>query len=194
MIERTLVILKPDAVKRALIGEVVGRFERAGLKIVGLKMFKPHEELANKHYPTTREEFIVGMGNKTLDNYKALGMDPVKELGTNDAKEIGLMVQGWLVNFLTSGPVVAVVLEAPHAIELTRKIVGSTLPLGAQPGTIRGDFSFDSSALANNKKRPIKNLIHASGEPAEAEYEIKLWFKPDEIVQYKRIDEDYLGS
>ncbi len=192
MIEQTLVVLKPDTVKRALIGEIIGRFERAGLKVVGCKMFTPHAELANKHYPVTREEFIVGMGNKTLDNYKALGMDPVKELGTDDAKKIGLMVQGWLVNFITSGPVMALVLEAPHAIELTRKIVGSTLPLAAQPGTIRGDFSFDSSALANNKKRPIKNLIHASGEPAEAEYEIKLWFSDDEIVEYKRVDEEYL--
>lgn len=194
MTERTLVVLKPDAVKRALIGDIIGRFEKAGLKVVGCKMFTPHEELANKHYPTAREEFIVGMGNKTLDNYKALKMDPEKELGTSDAKEIGLMVQGWLVNFITSGPVVALVLEAPHAIELTRKIVGSTLPLGAQPGTIRGDYSFDSSALANQKRRPIKNLIHASGESAEAEYEIKLWFNDDEIVEYKRIDEEYLAD
>jgi nucleoside-diphosphate kinase len=192
MIERTLVVLKPDTVKRALIGEIISRFERAGLKIVGLKMFIPHEELANKHYPTTREEFIVGMGQKTLDNYEKLGMDPVEELGSSDAKQIGLMVQGWLVNFLTSGPVVAMVLEAPHAIELTRKIVGGTLPIAAEPGTIRGDYSFDSSAIANKKRRPIKNLIHASGEPAEAEYEINLWFDKDELVEYKRVDEEYL--
>lgn len=192
MIERTLVVLKPDTVKRALIGEIISRFERAGLKIIGLKMFTPHEELANKHYPTTRQEFIVGMGQKTLDNYKKLGIDPVKELGSSDAKQIGLMVQGWLVSFLTSGPVVAMVLEAPHAIELTRKIVGGTLPIAAEPGTIRGDFSFDSSAMANKNRRPIKNLIHASGEPAEAEYEINLWFDNDELVEYKRVDEEYL--
>ena len=187
--ERTFVAIKPDAVKRGLVGEIINRFERAGLKIVAVKMVQVSRELAELHYPADREDLIVGMGQKSLDNYKALEMDAKKELGTDDAKEIGLLVRSWLADYITSGPVMALALESPHSIELVRKLVGNTLPINAQPGTIRGDFSYDSAALGNTKKRPIKNLIHASGNAAEADYELSLWFTSVELMTYKRIEE-----
>ncbi|MDB5163792.1 MAG: putative Nucleoside diphosphate kinase [Candidatus Saccharibacteria bacterium] len=190
--EQTLVIIKPDAIARAIIGDIITRFERVGLRVVGAKFIKPDPDTANKHYPTERREFIDGMGQKTLDNYKQQAMDPVKELGTDDTHKIGLMVQKWLVEFLTSGPALVLVLEGPHAIELVRKIAGHTLPSQAQPGTIRGDYSFDSSALANASRRPIRNLVHASGNKQEAEFEINLWFKPVELIDYNNIHQQHM--
>lgn len=190
--EKTLVVLKPDAVERGIVGDIITRFEKVGLKIVATKMLRPTKELADKHYPKDREEFITGMGNKTLDNYKELGKDPKKEFGEDDPHKIGLMVQKWLVEFITAGPVIALVIEGPHAIKLVRKICGFTLPSTAAPGTIRGDYSFDSSSLANAEKRPIKNLVHASGEQEEAEYEIALWFEDDEIHEYETIHQKHM--
>jgi nucleoside-diphosphate kinase len=192
--ERTLVILKPDALQRGLIGEIVARFERTGLRIAGLKMIKPTVDLANKHYPKDRDEFIIGMGNKSLTNYNELGVDPLKFHKSIDAKEIGLEVQGWLVDALTAGPVIVMVFEGPHAVELVRKITGPTLPIKAAPGTIRGDFSFDSSALANQDSRPIRNLIHASGDLAEAKHEIKLWFSDDDLYDYETIHQKHMTA
>ncbi len=192
MKEQTLVVLKHDAVSRGLIGDIIGRFERVGLKLVAARLVHVDADLANKHYPLDRREFIEGMGNKTLENYQALGKDAKAELGTDDAHEIGKVIQGWLVDFITSGPVFSMVLEGPHAVELVRKIVGHTLPLKAEMGTIRGDLSFDSSYMANTVKRPIKNLIHASGSPEEAVYEIPLWFDKSDIYSYKRADEDIM--
>jgi len=184
--ERTLVILKPDAVKRGLMGEIIKRFENVGLVIVAVKLLTAKRDLVEKHYPAAREELWVGIGNKTLNNYRDLDMDPKESLGTDDPKEIGKMVRVWLMDYIMEGPVLALVLQGPHAVELTRKITGHTLPLVALPGTIRGDFSYDSSYLANSNKRPIKNLIHASGNKQEADYEIPLWFSKDEIHEYKR--------
>ena len=189
MKEQTLVILKPDAVSRGLIGAIVSRFEKVGLKMVAAKLIHADRELADKHYPVSREEFIRGMGGKTVENYEKLGVDLVKELGTSDPLEIGKMIREWLADMITSGPVFAFVLEGPHAVELVRKICGHTLPLMSAPGTIRGDYSFDSSSLANTAKRPIKNLIHASGNVEEAAYEIPLWFSNAEVLSYSRTDE-----
>lgn len=182
--ERTLVILKPDAVERGLIGEIITRFEKVGLKIVAVKLLTAHKELMESHYPQDREELWIGIGNKTLDNYKDLNMDPMESLGTRDPKEIGKMVRVWLMDYLMKGPVLAMVLEAPHAVELVRKMAGHTLPLIADPGTIRGDYAYDSSYLANSSKRAIANLLHASGTKEEAEYEIPLWFTSKEIHSY----------
>jgi nucleoside-diphosphate kinase len=190
--EQTLIILKPDAVQRGIIGEIVSRFEKVGLKLVGAKLVRPTEELANKHYPVERREFIEGMGQKTLDNYKELGKDVAGEFGHEDAHKIGLQLQRWLVDFITSDPVLAFVLEGPHAVELARKIAGHTLPSKALPGTIRGDFSFDSSVLANDAKRPIRNLIHASGNLEEARYEIELWFGEHELFDYQTIHQRHM--
>lgn len=192
MTERTLVVFKPDAVQRGIVGEILTRFERLGLQVVGGKMITVTEELANKHYPVEREEFIKGMGNKTLENYEEQGIDPNKDFDDVDPKSIGLAIQKWLVDFITAGPVLALVLEGPHAVALVRKHVGHTLPFKAAPGTIRGDYSFDSSALANIDKRPLVNLMHASGDPEEAAFEIGLWFGEDELHEYQMAQTDVM--
>lgn len=185
--EKSLVIIKPDAMERGLVGEIISRIEKTGLKLVGAKMMQADRELADKHYPKDREEFIVGMANKTLENYKEQGIDPVKQLGTDDPKEIGLMIQGWLSDFLVSSPIFAMVWEGPDAIAVIRKLSGFTLPSKADPGTIRGDYSFDSSAYANSGNRSIRNLVHASGNREEAEFEIDLWFEKNELFELDSI-------
>lgn len=190
--ERTLVVLKPDALQRGIIGDVISRFEKVGLKLIGAKMMIPTKELADMHYPRDRKEFIAGMGQKTLDNYKQTGKDPIADFGTDDPHKIGLEIQGWLVDFITSDAVLAMVWEGPHAVELVRKITGSTLPALAQPGTIRGDFSFDSSSLANEYKRPIRNLVHASGDKVEANFEVGLWFTEDELFDYHTVHQAHM--
>ena len=179
--EKTLVLIKPDAVRRNLVGEIISRFENAGLRLVAAKMVRPDHELAHKHYPTERREFIEGMGHKTLGSYKEGGQDPLKDFGTDDPHAIGLHVQKWLADFLASGPVIALVLEGQGAIQKVRDIAGHTIPANADPGTIRGDFSDDDPVKANAEKRAIHNLVHASGDKAEADFEINLWFKPDEL-------------
>lgn len=189
MLERTLVVIKPDGVMRGLSGEILARFEKVGLKLVAAKLLTAHQELAEKHYPSDRVELWKGIGQKTLDNYQEMGMDVAERMGTADPHEIGKIVRVWLLKYLMEGPVFAFVLEGPHAVELVRKICGHTLPLKAAPGTIRGDFSFDSSFTANSAQRPIKNLMHASGNKEEADYEIPLWFKPEEIHSYERVEE-----
>lgn len=187
--EQTLIVLKPDAVTRGLIGEILSRFEKVGLKIVAAKIIHAPVDLAEKHYPAGRDSLWKGIGQKTLDNYKTFGADPKKMLGTADPMEIGKMVRVWLLDYISEGPVFAAILEGPHAVELVRKLCGHTLPLLSAPGTIRGDLSFDSSYLANTAKRAIKNLIHASGTVDEARYEIPLWFSKDEIYRYERVEE-----
>ncbi len=190
--EKTLVVLKPDAVQRGIVGDIITRFERVGLKIVASKLFIPPKELLDKHYPADRKEFVEGLGSRTLESYREMGLDPIEQFGSVDAARIGEAVRGWLTEFMRSGPVFAFVLEGPHAIEVVRKIVGSTLPQKAQPGTIRGDYSFDSSYLANSANRPIKNLIHASGNAEEAAFEVDLWFSDNEILAYDTIHQKHM--
>lgn len=181
--EQTLVLLKPDALQRGLAGDIIGRFENAGLVMVGAKMVSPSKDLAKKHYPSDRRDFIEGMGNKTLESYKENGLDPIADFGSAEPHDIGLQVQKWLVDFLTSGSVIALVLRGENAISKVRELAGHTVPVMADPGTIRRDHSDDSPAKANAEKRAINNLVHASGDKAEAEFEINLWFKSSELVQ-----------
>lgn len=192
LIERTLVIVKPDGVQRGLCGEIISRFEKAGLKILGMKMMWVDKDHVEKHYPESRTALLQAIGEKTLQTYDKYGMDVEKELGTKEPVEIGKMVNKWNIEFLSSGPVLALVLEGIHAIETVRMTVGNTLPTFAQPGTIRGDYSIDSPALANSRKRTVRNLVHASGNPEEASYEVSLWFKPEELHTYKRADEEVM--
>ncbi|OGK55389.1 nucleoside-diphosphate kinase [Candidatus Roizmanbacteria bacterium RIFCSPLOWO2_02_FULL_36_11] len=192
MKQQTLIVLKPDAVARGLIGEILHRFERVGLKVIAARMVKVDKSLANKHYPEDRIEFIKGMGEKTLENYRTLGKSAVEEFGHEDPEKIGKIIRGWLVEMISSGPVFAAVLEGPHAVELVRKMCGHTLPFKAVPGTIRADYSYDSAAVANLSRRPIKNLIHASGTLEEARYEVALWFSESELYSYKRTDEEVM--
>ncbi|OGK14602.1 nucleoside-diphosphate kinase [Candidatus Roizmanbacteria bacterium RIFCSPLOWO2_02_FULL_37_19] len=189
MIEQTLVVIKHDGLARGLVGDIVSRFERVGLKLVATRLVKVESDLAEKHYPLERREFIEGMGKKTIENYQALGKDVKKEMGTEDPHEIGKEIRKWLIDYIQSGPVFAMVWEGPHAVELVRKICGHTLPLLSPVGTIRGDLAHDSSYLANTGKRAIKNLVHASGSVDEAEYEIPLWFNIDDIYSYERVEE-----
>lgn len=186
--ERTFVLIKPDAVRRGLTAKILARFEEAGLQIVALKMLHASRERIESHYPNT-PEWIEGMGHKTLKSYEDYGMDAIQELGTSEPREIGEMVKQWNIDYLVSGPVVACVLEGIHAIDVVRKLCGNTMPLYAEPGTIRGDFSTSSAIVANSLRRAIKNLIHASSNSEEAHHEIERWFLPDEICSYQRVDE-----
>ena len=191
--ERTLVVIKPDAVQRGIIGDIVSRFEKVGLKIIGTKMFQPSKVLLDKHYPKERKDFVTGLGKNTLSSYKEMGLNPKEQFGTEDPYKIGQEVRQWLVDFMLAGPVMAVALEGPHAIEVVRKIVGFTLPQKASPGTIRGDHSFDSAYLGNTQSRPIKNLIHASGNQEEAEFELDLWFSESELFDYDTIHQTHMN-
>ena len=189
--ERTLLIIKPDGVKRGLIGEIIGRLEQSGLKIIALELFKASAEQIDDHYPKDKA-WINRLGEKTLQTYAKYGFDPIKELGTTDKEIIGQKVRKWLIDFMTSGPLVKIVAKGIHAVDMVRKIAGNTMPALAERGTIRGDFSVDSAAAANRDKRAVHNLIHASETLEDAEYEIKFWFAPEEIHDYKRAEEDIM--
>jgi len=162
MIEQTLVLIKPDGVARGLTGEVIKRFEQRGLKIVALKLVKVSKDFAMKHY-------------------------------TEDiSKRRGEHVRNMLLDYITSGPVVAMIIEGVDAIENVRKIVGATESKAALPGTIRGDYTHISYSHADEKKIPVKNIIHASSDAKDAEAEKNLWFQKSEIAGYKRSDEDHV--
>jgi nucleoside-diphosphate kinase len=178
-IEETLVLIKPDGMRRNLIGKIIARFEKEGLKITGLKLTKADIKLAERHY-TDSDAQIVGMGNKTLG---ATGDKRAKEIfGTTNPKDIGFQLRGWMLNFIVSTPVVAIVLHGEDAVQKVRRIAGFTDPSKAEKGTIRGDLGVDSIAKANEEGRATENLIHASGSAEEAQQEIALWF--EKIVYY----------
>lgn len=178
--ERTLVLLKPDAVQRSLVGEIISRFERVGLKIVGLKFLLPDEKRAYTHYVKNEEE-IVALGERSIEGKKKSGMDVTGE----DPRALGEKIINGLVSFLTSGPVVAIAIEGHQAIKIVRKLVGSTEPLSSDVGTIRGDFTVDSYQIADADGRAVRNLVHASSNEFEAAYELKLWFDESELVSYR---------
>ncbi len=183
-VERTLVLIKPDGVKRQLIGSIISRFERAGLKIVALKMVRATPEQVMNFYPSS-EEYLRSLGEKAKKGYARDGLDIKEYFGTEDPLEIGKAIKKDLVNYICSGPIVAMVVEGNRAVEVVRKIVGFTEPFSAAPGTIRGDFSIVSFDWANSELRAMMNVVHASGNREEAEYEINFWFKPEEIHSYE---------
>src|SRR3989344_5005737 len=191
--ERTLVLIKPDGVKRGLVGEVLSRIEKRGLKIIGLQMVWPTSEEMDKHYPKDRE-WITGLGRNTAKSYEEFKIPSTltEDYGTEDPYEIGLKVRGWLIDFMISGPIVKIIVEGLHAIRMARKIVGPTIPAFAEMGTIRGDFSVDSPVLANAQKRAVRNLIHASGNPEEANHEIAHWFSPEDLHSFRRSEEELM--
>ncbi len=153
-LQRTLVLLKPDALHRGIVGDIMHRFERVGAKMVGLKMLVSDKDTAAKHY-------------------------------TEDlAKRRGEKVRSMMIKMITSGPIVAIVFEGIEIVDIVRKLVGSTEPKASAPGTIRGDFSHVSFEYADAKQIPVMNLIHASSSPEEAEVEIAVWFKPEELVSH----------
>ncbi|MBI4280893.1 nucleoside-diphosphate kinase [Candidatus Uhrbacteria bacterium] len=186
--ERTFLMIKPDGVRRGLIGEVIHRVEQRGLKIIAMEMFQPTREQMDNHYPKD-EAWIRRLGQKTLATYAKYGYDAKGELGTEDELQIGQMVRGWQIDYMVSAPLVKMVIEGVHAVEMVRKLCGQTMPSAAEMGTIRGDFSVDSAASANKEKRSVHNLVHASETPEEAVHEISHWFSPDQIYSYRRAEE-----
>lgn len=187
--ERTLVLVKPDGVMRGLSGEVIKRIEQRELKVIALKMVKADRKHLEKHFPSD-PEWAARLGDKGLKTFAEYKLDPKKHMGTDDRVKIGAKVKESLFEYMASGPIVAMVVEGIHAIEMVRKIAGNTLPVFADIGSVRGDYSVDSPAVANVEGRAIKNIMHASETPAEAANEIKLWFTPGEIHDYRRAEHD----
>ena len=161
-IERTLILLKPDAVVRGHVGEIITRFERAGLKMIGMKMQWADKEFAKKHYT---EDLAIRRGEA---------------------------VRNIMVDFLTTGPIIAICLEGVNSVEVVRKMIGSTEPKAALPGTIRGDYGHMSYAHADAKQIAVKNIIHASGDQKDASYEVPLWFSKDELHTYTTVHEAHV--
>ncbi len=187
--EKTYVMVKPDGVRKGLIGEIINRFERRDLKIVALEMFQPTHDLIHDHYPKD-EAWITRLGEKTKSTYEKYGYDMMTDFGTIDTAKIGPEIRKWLVNYMLSAPLVKMIVQGVHAVDVVRKIAGDTLPYKADMGTIRGDFSIDSPAMANKEKRAVMNIIHCSETPEEAEHEIKHWFGANPTYNYKRFGVD----
>ena len=185
--ERTLVLLKPDAIQRALMGEIIARYERLGLKLVGLKMVVPTPEQVEGHY-TLDPNWRRVTGEKTIKSYRDRGLPPPSE----NPLEITAKILKNLKKYLTAGPVIAMVWEGAHAVELVRKVTGGTEPRTSPVGTIRGDFVVDSYIMSDNDDRAVRNLIHASGSVPEADMEIPHWFEKDEVINYKVTHEDIM--
>ncbi|MEI7511975.1 MAG: nucleoside-diphosphate kinase [Candidatus Uhrbacteria bacterium] len=182
--EKTLVLIKPDGVQRALVGEIIGRFERVGLKLVAMKMVHATHEDVDKHYALT-EEWMMAVYTKAKAKYEANG----EAFPFADHISYGTDIKNGLITFLKSSPIVALVLEGELAVSLVRKLVGATEPASSLPGTIRGDMSHDTYALSNTQSRPLRNLIHASGNIDEANNEIKIWFSDEELYAYEHVND-----
>lgn len=187
--EKTLVIIKPDGIQRSLIGEIIRRYERTGLKLLSLKMVIPTEEMAIQHYyEVGGDAWLEEVGRKARAAYEKKGLKSPYA----DNMENGRAVMTANAKYLSSGPVIVMVWQGNSAVGLVRKITGGTEPLTSDVGTIRGDFTLDSYAMADLDRRSVRNLIHASGTAAEAEKEIKIWFKEEELHNYRLIQEQIL--
>jgi len=185
--EKTLVIIKPDGIQRTLIGEIIRRYERCGLKLVALKMLIPTRDIIKKHY-ISNPDWIKDKGKQVIETYTQHNKQPPYA----DPHEMGEFIFDILVKYMTSGPVIAMIWQGINAIGIVRKTTGGTEPLTSDVGTIRGDLTIDSYQISDMDKRAVRNLIHASGNPQEAQTEINLWFKKDEIISYRLINEEIL--
>jgi nucleoside-diphosphate kinase len=183
--ERTLLIIKPDAVKRGMIGTIIETFEKTGLKLMGAKMVRPDAEVIKNHYPGT-PEWVAEMGNKTLASFKQSGTDVKKVMGTEDPKELGQFVYDRLIKYWQEGPIVVMVFQGQNAVAVCRKLRGHTIPALADAGTLHATYSFDSSTLSSSLDRVVKTFVHASGSVDEAEREIAYWFKGVTFTNYVR--------
>ncbi len=187
--ERTLVLVKPDGVQRGLIGEVTSRFERVGLKLVAMKMMVADAEHIEKHY-TLDPEWRRVTGEKTIKGYLDKGQTPP----SMDPLEITGKILTNLKRFMTIGPIIAMVWEGAHAQKIVKKLTGGTEPLSSDVGTIRGDYVLDSYRMSDTEGRVIRNIVHCSGSEKEAEDEVKHWFKPEEIINYRLVQEQILSD
>src|SRR3989344_4850619 len=179
--ERTFVILKPDTVQRSLVGEVIKRFEQTDLKCTAMKMFVPTEEKLIQHYNKT-DEWFLKKGTNVINDLMAQGLPIDKE-----PIEYGKDIIRTIVKYMTAAPVVAMVWEGNQAVNVVTKIVGTTEPSTSDVGTIRGDYTIDSYSHASFENRSVRNLIHCSDAVSEAEREIAIWFKEEEIMNYTSV-------
>ncbi len=182
-------MIKPDGVRKGLIGEIVKRIEQRDLKIVALEMFQPTRQEMEKHYPTN-DKWLKRIGERTSATYIKYDHDVKRDFATTDPVRIGKAVRKWLIDFMVSAPMVKMVVQGVHAVDMVRKIVGDTMPHSSAIGTIRGDYSADSAISANMDHRAIFNIIHASETPEEAHHEIGHWFGKKSIFKYKRFGID----
>lgn len=186
--ERTLVIIKPDGIQRGLIAEVIKRYEQIGLKLVGIKMMVPTRELIEQHY-TLDPEWRVKTGLKTINAYKERGL---KHPISDDPVKVTAVILEKLVAYMTKGPIIAMVWQGAHAVQIVRKLTGGTEPLTSDVGTIRGDFVLDSYGMSDHDGRAVRNIVHASGSDKEANDEIAHWFTKDELFDYTLISDAIL--
>lgn len=184
--ERTLVIIKPDGVQRALVGDIIHRIERTGLKIVAMKMMMASEDALWKHYDKD-DTWFSEKGAIVVSNREAQGMPIEKE-----AIEYGKDILRANIEFMTASPVIPFVIQGNQAVGIVKKIVGSTEPLSSDIGTIRGDLTVDTYELANSSSRAVRNLVHCSDQVSEAEREIPLWFDESELISYRLANERIL--
>lgn len=185
--ERTLAVIKPDGIQRTLIGEIIKRYEQAGLKLVAMKMMVATIDHVEKHY-TLDPNWRKVTGEKTIKGYQDKGMTPP----SMDPYEITAKILEGLKKYVTSGPVIAMVWQGAHAVKIVRKITGGTEPLTSDVGSIRGDYVLDSYQMSDTDGRAVRNLVHASGSVEEADMEIKHWFKDDELINYRLVQDEIL--
>ena len=170
-----------------MIGEIIQRYERIGLKLVGIKMLVPTSEMIEKHY-TLDADWLMNVGTKSIKGYTDKGLKPPH----TDPMKVSAIVLKNLTKYMTSGPVVAMVWQGAHAVQIVRKLTGGTEPLTSDVGTIRGDYVLDSYQMSDHDKRAIRNLVHASGSVKEANDEISHWFRKDEIIDYYLVEEQIM--
>jgi nucleoside-diphosphate kinase len=184
--ELTFAILKPDAVQRGLLGEIISRFERAGLKLVAMKLTMLDEKKLWDHY-NKDESWFLKKGTNIMNERKASGMVVNKE-----PVEYGKDIIRALVKFMTSGPVVVLAIEGNQAVGVVKKLVGGTEPSTSDVGTIRGDYTLDSYSISAVDDRAVRNLVHCSDAVEEAERELRLWFTKEDILKYRLVSESIL--
>lgn len=185
--EQTLVMIKPDGVQRSLIGEVISRFERIGLKLVAMKFMVPTPQMIETHY-TLDPGWRASNGEKTIANYREKGLEPP----TEDPMEMSGKTLERLKTYMSCGPVVVMIWQGAHSVKLVRKMVGGTEPLTSDVGTIRGDYVLDSYEMSDSDDRSVRNLVHASGSVKEAQDEIAHWFDEKEVIGYGLVQDKIL--
>lgn len=184
--ERTFVIIKPDGIQRSLVGDIVQRFERAGLKIAGMKFAMADEQKLWAHY-NKDDAWYLKKGTGIVENRKAAGMEVTKE-----PIEYGKDIIRALVKYITSGPVVMLCLQGNQAVAVVKKLTGGTEPATSDVGTIRGDYTLDSYQMANVDERAVRNLIHCSDNLDDATREVAMWFAETELLNYRLVQEQIL--